>query len=259
VRLNEIKAYFVYYGFEVKDEARFQELMLVLIAAAKDAAQKVDKFREGERFIQLLQYEKTYNGLKEDSKDEAGCVNWQKSKSSPTKYIMFNRVITPLLIATETVVESPLPADLSRSPAPAPASSSDMKGLGMSQLTSGECEKLQECFQKLTIEAEAPDFTLARKHSRSLRLKRSYMEMQKVDVAPESILTVRMLKAVFAYLDYESGKFSSPQHIIIGQLVTLIYEVPTSYISFRRSAPNRPDESAGCVPWSLHLTHPPCG
>jgi hypothetical protein len=187
--------------------------MTTLFQVAPEELKKIEEKRQDRKALRLLEYAKAYNAIKSTSKGvDSNFCSLKKANQGKPKFIFLNRVVTPLLIAYEKAVESLLP-------------SSEFPSDTLTSVTSSETDKIQENFLKLSIEDSVPDFNYQRKQSLSVKLKRSYREMQKIDSSLESLLSLSLLNSVFAYLDYESCKFSNPQCIIIGKLATVMYEV----------------------------------
>lgn len=185
--------------------------MINLFKCSSEELKKAEIYSLEKRNAQLAEYEKAYNSVKASAKEKESSFCWQKSRLGKPKFIFHNRVVTPLLVAYEKAVESLVAANPGTSDLP--------------QIKPIDTGKIEESFLKLKIEDTGPDFNMQRKQSQSVKLKRSYMEMQKIDSSLESLIPLNLLYALFTYLDFESFKFINPQCIIIGKFATVLYEV----------------------------------
>ncbi len=194
----------------------FSTLIKALIAEAKNAEENFVSLRELDHKFKFTQKENVYKTYKALDKDYSGLVGAargkRKSKKVP-RYFILNRVVTPLVLANEKVVdsflrrpESPPPADILPNP-----------------------DILQESIQRMTIIDDLPDLTLQRRASKSVNIKRSYMEMQKLaSTGPSDLFSVAALKAMFAHIDYEALKFDNLNHVVVNHFAAVVFEVSSA-------------------------------
>jgi hypothetical protein len=208
----ELHDYHQYFGYRIADLPGYQALMTaaLLSSAEADADARGRKETRGtrkhkEKEKEYLQARETYSRAKETLSD--------KRSSKRNRYSFHKRVVTPLISVNERVVESMATAKLNYSHA---------KTTPSGDLDPGH---IQVGMQNMAI-FEEPSFGQRKKHpSKSLSIKRNYVEMHKTHTGPRAGLSPEAVLTVMAYLDYQALQFATPHHFAIGRLAVVIFEV----------------------------------
>lgn len=183
--------------------------MMTLFTSAKEAEAAITSHKNLDKAFQLMQKEKEFMNSKSIYKEYLCDITHQKKKTAPTKYIIKSRIVIPLMVANERVVELFAKEEQSMVEVSTPE-----KLL--------EPLPVAEKFEHMSIS----DQREGARQSKSLKVKRSYMEMQKVDAANFDLFSVGVLNAIFAYIDFNSLKMpEKDQYTTIGHFAALIYEV----------------------------------
>ncbi len=209
-RVDELASYFSFYGFTIIDTGCFQSMMRVLLAECKKAEHVIQNMWELEKKYAIAKHEAAFNHIKEMHKGYS--FDLLPSKKRRRTYTILNRAVTPLIMANEKLVESML--------SPSPAESGPQL---LPQDLPLEAQMAKMSIQDLL----SPDLMLQRKPSKSVNVKRSYLEMHRLRSAPNDIFSVASLKAIFSYVDYESLRFPAPHFIVIGHFAAVVFEVFT--------------------------------
>lgn len=152
--------------------------------------------------------ETTYNDIKAVHK---GCsIDFNSSRKRRKTYTILNRAVTPLILANERVVES------------------------LMQIAEDVALKIEEVpieakMEKLSIQELMPDLQLQRKPSKSVNVKRSYLEMSRLRSVLSDVFSIASLKAIFSYVDYESLRFPTPHFVVIGHFASIVFQVILIY------------------------------
>ncbi len=189
----------------------FNTLMQTLLEKSKEAENAIKSLRALNLSYQQMQKEKTYNNLKTLYKESSwDAASRKKHSAAPVKYMIMGRVVTPLLLANERVEM------FVRESEPAEAEDRDVR----------ECGHVEVKLQHMSIKDEASEVPLGKSQASSLKVKRSYTEMHKVDSANYDLFSVGVLNAIFAYIDHQCMKLSDlAQFNVIGRFAVVIYEV----------------------------------
>ena len=218
-RIEELSSYFSFYGYEVADAECFQAVMSALLEECKKAEYVITNMKELEKKYSILKLETAFNNIKDMHKGYS--FDLLPSRKRRRTYTILNRAVTPLILASEKMVESLLlnPEEI---------------------LQKYDDHSLETQMAQMTIEdILSPETQIQRKASRSLNVKRSYLEMHRLRAAPNDVFSVASLKAIFSYLDYESLKFPTPRFVVIRHFAAVVFQV--SYLPFHKSI----DRSAG--------------
>ncbi len=190
----------------------------MFIAETKNAEKVVADVKEVERKYRMDVREAAYKHIKEMYK---GC-SFDKipQKKRRRTYCILNRSVTPLIFANEKLVESFLSVDES------------VPRLGQ---TGKECSKeipeavqIEDRIDKLTLEDMMPDLQMQRRPSKSVNVKRTYLEMNRVRTVPSDLFSIEALKSIFTFVDYESIKFATPHYIVVGHLAAIMFEISSA-------------------------------
>ena len=180
--------------------------MEVVLDKIAEAELTVANYKGLDRKYQLIQKENAYNNMKNIYKEYSCDIGHKKKSHLPAKYIIMNRVVTPLLIANEKVVE----LFIKEEDAP---------------IECGEYGHVEVKLQNMTLKDEASEKPL-KGQSTSLKVKRSFMEMQKLDSINFDLFPAGVLSAIFTYVDYQSLKQPDlSQYNVIGHFAVMIYGV----------------------------------
>ena len=216
-QIDELEAYYSFYGHHIGDPAMFSVLMTQLLALTPVATDAITKFVAFENNYQLMQKGKLAANLKTLYKETAH--NIVHKKTHPIKYVLRNRIVSPLMLANVRVVEQYFhtsePMDM--------GSDTSKVEANLEQMSIQE----NECAAVAAVAATMiqPD---AKGQSKSLKIKRSFMEMQKLESANYDLFSIGVLNAIFAYMDYQSGKVpenNSQQYSVIGHFAVVLYEI----------------------------------
>ncbi len=241
-RTQELRAYYEFYGYEVCNPAAFATLMRALLAESKCAENNILSLKELDHKFKWAQKENVYKAFKALDKDYSGLVGGARGKKKSKKvprYFILNRVVTPLVLANERVIESFL-----RHAESPPAT--DL-------LPSPEV-LLQESIQRMSIlDDDLPELQMQRKPSKSLNIKRSYMEMQRIASGPSDLFSVAALKAIFAHIDYEALKFDNLSCIAVSHFAAIVFEIRSSEL---HSVNSRVEAEMGLEDVSLRVIKP---
>jgi hypothetical protein len=222
-RLDELKAYYTFYGYQIKDEGAFRTLMGVALEEIRKAEPVLSRLIGLEEKFRRDQKEATFQSAKDAYKATRKAIELPcLSHTHPHRYYLLSRVVTPLIVANERVVESLL-------------ASCDGQAK-IQDLGAGECEQTQARLEKLRLHedpSEQLELSLQRKPSKSAYIRGSYMEMQKLRTASSDVFSYGALKTIFSYIDQESLQFPSLQHLVVGHFAVVVFEVILIHNLFR--------------------------
>jgi hypothetical protein len=187
--------------------------MTILFDKAKESRKIIISSRELDKKYKLIEAEKTYMNVKMLLK-ESPAENKPKLHHLPTKYIIMGRIITPLLLANERIVEK---STIEKDKEPV----NEIK----KEICIGNCN-VQEKMQQMSICEENEDYKEEKKQGNSVKLKRGYSEMNKLDSTEIDIFPMPVLKAILAYMDYQMLRQNIKiQSTSIGHFSVVILEV----------------------------------
>lgn len=196
-RIDELSSYFSFYGIEVADKKCFNDIVQMLFQEVTKNKSVIENLYEMDNKCSVERKNNLYNEIKTLHKNYTNDLTFPKKYKKT--YMILNRPITPLLLANEQLVE-------------------------MIENTSQQ--QLETKMEELSIEELLePNLQLHRKPSKSMNIKRSYLEVSKVRVPSPNVFSETSMKAIFSYVDCESLKFPKPQFIVIKDFVVLIFEV----------------------------------
>ncbi len=210
-RVEELEAYYQFYGYHVGDPASFTTLMEQLLSRITEAAAAIEKFQAFETTYQRMQKEKAVTNLKALYKEAAHDTS--RKKTHPIKYLLPNRVVSPLMLANVRVVEQYFPK-------------SEPMECEKDSTAKVETKFEQMCIQDDDVMDPKPVPAAKGPQSNSLKAKRSFMEMQKLESANYDLFSIGVLNAIFGYMDYQSAKVpDTTQYSVVGRFVVDLYEV----------------------------------
>lgn len=179
--------------------------MGMFLGEIRDAEKVVAGVKEVERKYKLEARETAYTRVKAMYK---GCsFDKVPQKKRRRTYCILNRPVTPLIFANEKLIESLLNGEESTAKDPS------------------DPARILEQIDRLTLEDLMPDLQAQRKSSKSVNVKRTYLEMHRLRGVPDSLFSADALKSIFTFIDYESMKFAAPHCIVVGHLAAIVFEV----------------------------------
>lgn len=181
--------------------------MNTLLQKAKEVDAIITSSRDLENKYQLAQREQAFKNLKTAAK-EFSTITSRILKHLPIKYIIQSHIITPLLYANERIIQT----------------------FAKDGVVLEESNHIQDQPQKMELCESNNELKEEKKQSNSLKLKRSYVEMNKLETAEINMFPLNFLKGIFAYIDYKSVKDDiAIQSASVGHFAVVIFEVKLLY------------------------------
>lgn len=195
-RINDLKAYFSFYGYIVEDCKVFKETMGAFLKEAIKAEKVIEEIEEHERKFRLASKEKKFKEMQEICKGQAD-IRLDEEPKRKSLHIL-NRPVTLLLSADEKV-------EAYETIRPTQAIESQLEQMKITEFPVLE-----------------PDTT--KRASTSVYLKRSRPEFESDYSTPDNF-TELALKVIFSYLDYGLYKLEESSFIVVGNFAILVIEV----------------------------------
>lgn len=195
-RINDLKAYFSFYGYIVEDCGAFKEAMGTFFKEAIKTEKIIEGIEEHERKFRLASKEEKFKEMQEIYKSQTD-PRLNKEPKRKSLHIL-NRPVTLLLSADEKIEA--------------------YETIRPTQAIESQLERM-----KIT---EFPVFEsdITRRTSTSVYLKRSKPKLESDYSAPDNF-TEFTLKVIFSYLDYGLYKLEEPSFIVVGNFAILVIEV----------------------------------
>ena len=213
----------------------FSKLMDTLLIASKEQELSISGMLNIDNMFLKEQKKEEYKKTVSVCKVYQAELSSKKKKATPTHYVIKDGKVTPLLVANERVVELFPKIE---------AEEEKMIDIdkGRSSENSRECRQVENeiaagqneaKLQKLTLKEKSIIGSEDKKKPDSLKVKRCFMEMQKIDsVNNYDLFPEVMLRAIFAFIDYKL--LDMPDLVPVktaGHFAVVTYEVPATELN----------------------------